>query len=258
MKITLYSWNVLHIIHELNHAIDSSPVLRKYPQEQTRLDDIVNTISKLIKSDTIFCLQEVPCDLLDTLGHKLKDCAILGYRYSRIPKLKNPKLINPYDEPAEHLVTIIHNDLLNNHEPTTNTVQYADAGKAALLVDLPTVTIINTHVPAAMGTKGRINAFKQLHKFMVDNKITNYILAGDMNASDIEIKTDLPFEDYKMAPLKGPTRKGENNKTIAYSKLDHIVVSKGINISSAVVHSDNDGGDMSDHFIVGAVVHISK
>ncbi|CAF3505137.1 unnamed protein product [Rotaria sp. Silwood1] len=127
-EFVVISWNVLHMIHEINYVYDSSPVINRYSinndfsNEKIRLNDITKTLSELlIKHSTMecfICLQEVPGDLLPML-HEMFDShanSILACKpvmhiqtYSRKPRIRVRQGSSVYNDSNESLVTIHYN-----------------------------------------------------------------------------------------------------------------------------------------------------
>ena len=272
MKLVVHSWNILHIVHELNYCLDSSPVLDEFKivtydtsGEQKRILDIYNTISKKLSKETCFCLQEVPGDLFDMLT-KLEDYTVYGYKYSREPFIRNTKIKNPYKNTHEYLVTIVHNDIAKLI-PGTRTIQFSDPGKAAFIVninldgnvqslghqDVATnkhngVDIINMHAPS-----GNSNVIKALTKIgnYIKSTETRFIIVGDMNCRIDDFKKSLEiakFSNYLIPEIIGNTRKSKKEGRIYYNKIDHVVTSDKIIVNeTSVIDIDN----LSDHYIIG-------
>jgi endonuclease/exonuclease/phosphatase family metal-dependent hydrolase len=245
MKLTVVSWNVLHIIHELNYAFGNSLVLDKYPIESTRITAIFNHIVKKLDKNTIICLQEVPGDLYDYLL-KLKSYKVLGLQYTRKPVLKNVKIENPYTNSDEYLVTIIHEDYTKD----SNEIFIEDNfGKGALITNINDLYIINAHLPM----KSRDDLLIRIKDFI--KTINKYIFIGDFNNNQIELRKELDKNNYgifKMPIFNGDTRKGKHqNGKIVYSKLDHVVHSDNMRICKTQI---NDNGDISDHYMISIVI----
>lgn len=250
MKII--SWNVLHIIHELNYALNSSYVINKYDianseaNEQKRLVDIFSTIRKHLSDETVICLQEVPGDLL-TLLKKLTGMGIFEYQYTRIPKIKNLiKYQHIYSDPAEYLVILIP-DKLAQDAKQLQTIQFDDPGKACSVVQIDKMLIMNTHVP--MGTAYREKAFEQIGEF-VDCTELDFMLVGDMNMCPDKLRDALKVfkTKSKIVEMDKPTRKGINRGVEVCSKIDHGVISSSFNVLHKFVA---DNVDMSDHSLIG-------
>ena len=127
-KFVVISWNVLHMVHEINYVYDMSPVITQYKikeewsNEKFRLNDIVKTLSQLlIKHSTIecfICLQEVPGDLLPLLremidshvGSALASQPLIHtHTYPRIPRVRKIQGASLYTDSNESLVTIHYN-----------------------------------------------------------------------------------------------------------------------------------------------------
>ncbi len=261
MKLTINSWNVLHIVHELNHALDSSPVLDEYKitakdtvNEAKRLVDIFKTIVKsLNSSSTVFCLQEVPGDLFDMLS-ELKDYVVYSYKYNREPVIKNKFISCPYKNSSEYLVTIVPADL-KDLVVGTDCVQSEDPGKASFIVHFKFgLSIVNCHVP--FGDEKRCKAFGGLFDCLEKNDhASNYVIIGDMNCRFPALKealTSNKFTDFNIPRIIGDTRKGKQNGKVFYNKIDHCVVHKKLKVGGAWV---TETGDLSDHYIIGMLVY---
>jgi hypothetical protein len=259
MKIRIVSWNVLHIIHELNHCYGSSPVLSKYgievdqSAEQTRLKDIIGEINRQLDGNTIVCLQEVPGDLFCMLNG-IGDHTAFPLKYKREPKLKGGKK-SPYKGTSEYLVTVVPNKLTKG--ANTLSVELDEIGKGALIVSILNLSIINCHAPFGKSQSSRNLFFKGIS----DLNLGGYIWVGDFNSHFRELKGDLnlhKFRDFKVLSIKGSdgneayTRKGVNNGSVFFSKLDHIIVSR-VNACSTWVKENED---ISDHFMIGATIFI--
>jgi hypothetical protein len=119
------SWNLLHMIHEIKYAHDTSPVIARYSinekwsNEKMRLNDIIKTLGELLsKYSTIecfVCLQEVAGDLIPMLRKMLDSHAdsILTskplmhiHTYSRKPHVRERQGESLYTDSNESLVTI--------------------------------------------------------------------------------------------------------------------------------------------------------
>lgn len=260
MKIKIISWNVLHIIHEFNYCSDSSLVLNKYNQtkqssnENNRLKDIVVLIHKILDNNTIVCLQEVPGDLLDILLNKLTGHTIYFNQYERQPKLKNDKIMNPYKNSYEYLVTIVPSKMITPNA-TQTTIEFKKIGKGALITKLDDLYIINSHFPPSSSQNLRSELFENINEFIKVNSAKKYIFIGDFNSGYLALKNDLncaKFIDFKIPHIKSDTRKGLRNGLITMSKLDHIIVSN-VNVCKTWA---TETDDLSDHLIIGGVIII--
>ena len=272
MKLNVLSLNVLHIIHELNHAFNSSPVLDKYGigrdtgnestrlesvrLESTRLKDLVNLISSRLSEHTIMCLQEVPGDLLNLLSEESIHHTVYSHRYSRQPKLKNQRIPNPYIDSFEYLVTMIPNALVTGLD--SSFIGFSDFGKGGLVVEINAgIRIINVHM-----TPGSIGDTRDKIMNLIDQSLESYpgkyLMIGDFNSDHLELKNDLKnnmkrLSDSTIHPIKGDTRKGLSNGIVRFSKLDHLVTSRDIPICKTFVEDTND---LSDHMMIGCIMMI--
>jgi hypothetical protein len=262
MKVNIVSWNVLHIIHELNYAFDTSPVLEKYDicktveNESNRIKDIFKAITdKLVNTGTILCLQEVPGDLLDLLLSDFgpKYHTVNSYKYSREPQIKG-KMKCPYLNKSEYLVTLMHNDI-NAQITDCKVVNFDDPGKAAIAIHFKDLCVINTHM--SFGEKIRTKALTQIYNYLVEKKCgQNYVLIGDMNMRSNELEqelhditTKLKDISFDLSIINGDTRKFRraHNGPILYNKIDLIATSKNIKLTNCAVTTNDD---LSDHFMI--------
>lgn len=251
--MNIYSWNVLHIIHEINYA-NNSPILYQYPDESKRIYDIYTYLHDIIASnaDNLYaiCLQEVPGDLLILLHQKYR---VFYYRYERVPTLKNEAIYNPYMDGYEYLVTIT-----NVHIWTYNIIQFHNPGKAALIITFnldngKLMHIANIHLPYDDNTffikeNKENNALKQIKNYF-DIYDYNYILAGDMNTDESHMTNNLNrcnFSNFYLPHLNDTTYKNiTGNK-----KIDHFIVSNAIYSLQTNVFDNN----LSDHKMIGLSV----
>lgn len=244
MLYKIFSWNVLHIVHEINHCSDSSLVIKdgKTINEVLRIEQIIKQINDVYDpSNTFICLQEVPGDLRD----KLIELKFNFYEYQlpRMPSVRNSRFKNTkvYSNFAEYLITIVPKDLTFTH----SAVQYIDQGKSCLIVKNDKFSILNTHLP--FNAVERVDSLTKVYKAM--SQQNNYILVGDTNTQIGTLTkecSDIGF-DFKFPNIKGNTRVGLNDKKIYYSKIDHIMT-KNIDVARTVVIRSND---LSDHYLVG-------
>ena len=265
------SWNVLHIVHELHHVPDASPVLDQYmikddyANEQKRLKDIVIVLEGILRDHRLMecfvCLQEVPGDLIPMLQEMLDSTmkpssngnAILYQQaYSRRPRLRNGKNEALYRDMNEYLVTI-------HYQPTGQSATNApriswtpcpvDQGKGALGLTLSSgLTILNIHVPYDYRAADAL-----LAHLPWPTKESRFLMVGDMNrgsgsmAKAMEKVTRHPV--HCVASEKN-TRVGMNEKGVRrYMNIDYFVVSPAL-LTSVVsrVKVIDDIGDISDHF----------
>lgn len=262
MEITVYSWNILHIIHEFNYVINSSPVLDKYNitktntiGEERRIFDIYKMIIKLLNKDSIFCLQEVPDDLLQVLT-KLKEYKVYSHAYNTIPNIKDNTIKSPYINNGEHLVTIIPNSLKDS-VVNMNSIQFDDKDKDGFVLNFDFgLSLINAHVP--FNSHNRLKSIQSIYDYLQKTNYKNYIIIGDMNCSNENLAEDLitaNFSDYYIPKIEGFTRKGKQNGNIIYSKLDHAIVHNSIEVINTSII---DPSDMSDHFIIKIDIILKK
>ncbi|UJR08378.1 hypothetical protein I4U23_012649 [Adineta vaga] len=273
-NFVVISWNVLHMIHEINYVYDSSPVINRYAikenwsNEKLRLNDIIKTLNDLLikycSMECFICLQEVPGDLLPLLNQMLNSHvgSTLSNKpmfhlntYSRIPKVRGQIKGPLYNDPNESLVTIHYDPTgASSNDQIYWTPCPADPGKGALTVITSSgLCVINTHVPfedqASMSLLQNIS-------WPADNSF--FVLVGDMNCKyNVFMKKIGAFTYGKVSSgLLGsittnkPTRVGLNANGIRTQHwIDHYLVSASLNelaMSPALVHDEI--GDISDHF----------
>jgi endonuclease/exonuclease/phosphatase family metal-dependent hydrolase len=260
-KIRLASWNVLHIIHELNYALDCSFVLDKWlGNESGRVNEITKKILKYMSvQNSIICLQECPGDLLTVLqSHSAHyNFTIHSYKYGRDPKIKNYKATNPYVDHTEHLITIVHNSIVVT---SSNIIQFEDPGKASLVIQLenPGLNIANIHCPFGVA---RNIAFSTLIADL-DPK-GEYIIIGDLNSEQWELEKMLDKKKYKIVSVNGYTRiakyikKTKKGDEIALreASLDHVIVTMGVKCEGIFV-APSTSENLSDHLMIGCVVNL--
>jgi endonuclease/exonuclease/phosphatase family metal-dependent hydrolase len=285
-RFAVISWNVLHIIHEMNYELNRSPVLSRYSiaektsNETIRLNDIVDTLRQLIDEhatmELFVCLQEVPGDLLvmlESLVKSLSTGTALVHKstYTRRPKLREQTNESIYVDPSESLVMIHYRPTnINGQESedaltsislsSTDQVSWIpcpdDAGKGALAITTADgLTVVNIHVPfaeqAAMSLLSNIS-------WPTDDK--RFVLTGDMNRyptslmnmiESIERNRDF-FSLLRSVSTDKATRVClTDDGTRRQSSIDYFVASTSLtnSISSSVVVRDHIG-DVSDHYPV--------
>jgi endonuclease/exonuclease/phosphatase family metal-dependent hydrolase len=267
--VIVKSWNVLHIIHELNYASGSSAVLDKYMietnplNETNRLQAIYQVIIKALSPTTIMCLQEVPEDL-SILFDQEKDYVKYVYMYKRVPRLKinlenhnnSPSEVigKVYTNNGESLVIIVHKSMIRDNT-TTHCVQFDDPGKACLVLKINDLFIMNVHMPI-IRDNGFSNAIKCMVKFLNNfDKNMKYIIVGDMNTSSSIVTQILGtyMDDFNVILYHGMSRKFRKFGKTMYSQLDHIIVSNDIQYSNFVVYPNVD---MSDHMMISVDIKI--
>lgn len=260
-QFKLYSWNVLHIIHELNYAYDCSFVLENWlNKENNRLDRMARIIVKYASHPkAVVCLQECPGDLLNMINNMniFGDFSVYSYKYGRDPKLKNHIATNPYSECTEYLVTLIGKHNLVN---STNIVQFEDPGKASLIVNINVVgklvSIANIHCP--FGTSRNV-AFQQLISELNGNE---YIIIGDLNSEQWELEKIFDRKIYKFSNITKPTRIAKSIRkirkgdeiVIRETTLDHMIGTTSTTFNQTFVEPNNN---LSDHLLIGATVQLS-
>lgn len=231
-----YSWNVLHIGHEIKYNNDTSFILDKYPNEKDRIKAIKLKIQSVLNKDlVVISLQEVPGDLLNELWWL--DVDLYYYKLPRKPSLYK----DTYTDNDEYLVTLIYDkdNIEQRCLPSyyhTDFIQYQDPGKAALIIHAHKydLTFINTHFPL----KYDINPFTLLKTYI--KHYNHCIIMGDFNCSNDSLLKDI--ESYSLRnklklytnPSKSYTYKNINKQTLKfyYKTIDHILIfSNGLNIT---------------------------
>lgn len=263
------SWNVLHMIHEINYVYDMSPVIERYSiktnasNEQRRLTDIVKTISELLvrysTMECFICLQEVPGDLIPMLhqmldshvGSKFVSKPSLHMKtYSRQPRVDRPGINRVYTDSNESLVTIHHNPYSNSNNDRIHwTPCPDDNGKGALSITTSSnITVVNIHVPfknpVAMGLLNNIVWPGNNHRF---------VMVGDMNryVEPLMKMINQPSSGQLLSiSTDKPSRVGRRQDgTLQKTWIDYYIISPSLKPSvnpPAIVHDEI--GDISDHF----------
>lgn len=259
----LYSWNVLHIIHELNYSYDCSYVIDKSQEilasEIYRLDVIAKLIVKYAsKEKSIICLQECPAKLLENIINlnTYGDYVVHIYKYKRTPKLKNHRVENPYTDCSEYLITLTGKNIFVNN---VNNVEFEDSEKGSLVIDVnidkKNIFIANIHCPFG---KLRNSAFEKL-KIELGSK--DYIIIGDLNSEQWELEKIFNKNIYKFTNINKPTRISKSIKktkkgdlvVTTESVLDHMIGTINIVFSKIFVEQNIM---LSDHCLIGTDVSI--
>jgi len=263
------SWNVLHLIHELNHnshtiseepRIFASPVLNKFYDnkndiidEYSRMAQIEKFIIKHLNSETVFALQEVPGILLNRLKTVLKNYHIIHYLYPRVPKMKDGSP-DPYGEyGSEYLVTIVSKNLAKDVSfDVIPFDKFKDFGKGALVVKVGDIDIYNYHME--FGQEKRLVDLEQLFLFSTKKLSKHQIMLGDSNMSFQDWITDsarIGFQD-NLVELKEPTREGVTKTgKLYYIQIDHISISSQLYAKNWFVENTKS---LSDHYLIGAEI----
>lgn len=259
------SWNVLHMVHEINYCFDASPVIDQYSirtdwrNEKNRINDMAKIILQFLQTNSnvecFICLQEVPGDLVtvlqEILDPTLKSKSSIHVRnYPRIPAVRHRQGPRFYTDIRESLVTIHYNPSGSSDEilwiqcPT-------DPGKGALTVKTNSgITIVNIHVP--FDTDAALSLLKNL-PWPTDN--SPYVLVGDINRDSrqfIKLLQKLTegkpnFDLIRSVPSTKPTRIGYcKDGTLGKSWIDHYLISTSLQSSPVVVYDQI--GNISDHF----------
>ena len=230
--MNVYSWNTLHMIHELNH-VQNSPICLAWnfydrsclTSEKNRIKAIMLQITGMLdsKKNTALCLQEVSGDLLLELQLFEKDFDIYWYKHTRIPRLDH-HLVNLIDNPyvlqGEYLVTLVSKALGSKPH---SFLQYGQPGKAALVVEIPLSPqsklsggqlLINTHISIVANGKKQLRWL--LECYAKEN--VKKIIVGDYNKTRKELVTDLFISPSFREPETGLTT--HMNGTC----IDHILI----------------------------------
>lgn len=218
--LKIISWNVLYRKHEKKFNPESK-ILSKYPNEDTRVKDTVNTIKSIIDHLTVVCLQECSWDTLMSLYNSLT-CHFIFYHHV------NDK---------EYIVTCVpkHNGFYKQ------VVTQSSCSNGVLVVTNGHLTIANCHlVPQAFSNKNVVN--EVVRNFPVTNMT---VFAGDFNECYTSIKRKL--QDVYTVP---PHKKTYKNKSI-----DHIFVdahsSKFLELQTGIIKTYY----LSDHNIIWCHMH---
>ena len=267
------SWNVLHMIHEINYTYDASPVVNRYrikenwANEKSRLSDITQVLSNLLvqysTTECFICLQEVPGDLLPMLhemiqshvGSVLANKPTVHMRtYSREPRIRGQQGGVVYGDPSESLVTIHYDPHAVADDSVYWTPCPADPGKAALTVKTVSgLSVVNTHVPF---NDAPARALLADIRWPDDHSL--FVLVGDINRrssnlmkmiAELQAEWGSPLQLCSIATDK-PTRAGlSSNGTLQKSWIDHYVLSAPLRdrvMPPAIVY--DEVGDISDHY----------
>jgi hypothetical protein len=267
-EFVVISWNVLHMIHEINYSYDMSPVITRYSikekwsNEKLRLNDIVKTLNTLlIKHSTIecfICLQEVPGDLIPLLrqmldshvGSTLATKPLMHIQiYSRKPGVKWQQGGSPYTDSNESLVTIHYDPYIcsNNKITGLNNAEKClasqdrvfwtpcptDNGKGALtLTTASGLNVVNVHVPSDYQA-----AMLLLNNIPWPQNNSGFVFVGDMNRDSKnfmkmigETTVDKPSSGLLFSVTTNkPSRVGVGQDGTRYKCwIDHYVVSASL------------------------------
>ena len=282
------SWNVLHMVHEINYVYDMSPVINRYAikekwsNEKLRLNDMVRTISDLLvqhsMAECFICLQEVPGDLLPLLnqmfdshvGSTLATKPLMHVQtYTRIPHIKGWQGGSVYADSNESLVTIHYDPRLvsNNNVTESNrekcqpsgdrllwTPCPSDNGKGALAVTTASgLTVVNIHVPY-----DKQAAMSLLNNIAWPENDSAFVFVGDMNRNSNKLMRmigDITAGKHSSGLLfpvttNKATRVGlRQNGILDKSWIDYFIVSTYLKHSIISPAIVHDEiGDVSDHY----------
>lgn len=238
------SWNVLHIVHEINYSFHQSPVISLFgieedvSNEQIRLREIAATLEKILtqhgNKESFVCLQEVPGDLIPLL-YQMIDSLKLKFPgsngtlhqsiYPRVPKIRNNLADNIYANTTESLV-ILHfvpnGTLVNLQEDQVSTIPCpTDNGKAAQVLKTKTgFVLINIHLPYRSP-----HAESLLHLIPWSLSQHPFVIVGDMNHSIESLLKILKTNSRAEAHMKDLVPITTNTRTrIGYDSYGHMTV----------------------------------
>jgi hypothetical protein len=244
-KLSIHTWNILHIYHEINFEKETSKTWSNWKGKETeRLTAILNRIIKLTKDNTLFLLQEVPGDLL-TLFKDQNMWNIISYVYKRVPRIKNDSEKFSYEDPQEYLVILCSKEL---EIKDNKTIQFEDPGKACLGVLLNNLWICNVHMPFGLEVaKPAITSIEEGFTGLTSSKA---IILGDMNITPENLEKIL-----------GKHSKVFNTKNLKYTQDDRKgkkIFDHGFSINNSSnfeVNCDLDEENyLSDHQLVSILV----
>ena len=258
-RVRVVSWNVLHIVHELNHSAGSSFVLDEYRgNESYRILDIFDKIRDLLgdlryPGGTIVLLQEVPGDLRDCLRAMLEEehFHIAEYCHDRCPELHDKSGEPPYGNMSEYLMAIVPCNLIDVEVFRTFGIRYG-RGKAGLVVDLTWICLVCNHFSRDRDER-REGLGKILDYLDEARMIDTALLMGDMNCDK-----SILIEDMKEAGYSGFKYVNTGAKFTRHFKveggnlggthLDHIVISSELEYeNTGIIRIDPS---LSDHDII--------
>jgi hypothetical protein len=227
-SVKIFSWNVLHIIHEWNFVGEDSLVIRKYGDESARLELILAFIKNIYDTNTscIINLQEVPGDLLDKLI-VLFNSNIYYHTYDRLPKLKKEGDI--YLNKTESLVSIVK----NVHYISSNFVSLG-TGKGYLHLNVYAfsvyLNILNVHMP-----------FK--YSNVLNLELENLFICGDFNCSSSE--SCIIFDKCNSIPNDKYTFISWRDMSVKTDILDHVLTKSSdlIDLSKPLIIHECDYSD---------------
>jgi endonuclease/exonuclease/phosphatase family metal-dependent hydrolase len=240
----LYSWNILHIIHEIKHVGNISAVINQYKilnnfgNENNRQKDIINNLKLFLETDepTIICLQEVPNDYLEELK-TIPNIKIFEYKYSRLPTLPSQYKNSPYKNNSEFLVILTKN-IENPH--SFDVIRFSDPGKACISIKVDETNYCNVHMP--FKDDEFQNSLELVVKKFINEKT---VICGDFNKthfwinkllSNIKISNNLGILAENIFQLV------ENNTTT------HITINK----------DKTENKKIYDHYLLGGFNAVSE
>jgi hypothetical protein len=209
------SFNTLYRAYEQKYNPESE-ILRKYLNEDDRLEEITGIVSEYLDQYTVICLQECSLELIELLR----------------PRIQTHTLFTHNIRDEEYLVTMT---------PTTagfsqETCEVQPGANGCLIVSNHKYRVVNYHlIPQKYAQKG-VKVLDYVRNLPQD-KIC--IVAGDFNEKHKKVKNTL--RDRYIVPFFG--------RTYRQRSIDHIIVDKSIklittvNYTTRVIETDN----VSDH-----------
>lgn len=224
--IRIFSWNILYRKYEEKFNKDSE-ILKKYPDENKRILDIVDILFSLLYEDSIVCIQECSIDILLMIKNSIQNNYSLFFYHVRH---------------KEYIVTIAPKKYKFYIE--TSVKNDTRCANGILSIRNNNIRIVNCHlIPSIFSEKDPLSIFDSL-----DLSVSTFI-AGDFNEiySKLSKKTS---EKYK-AFFYGRTYR---NRCIDNIIIDNKTASDTLSISTHNIKTTN----ISDHNIICLIVIIDK
>lgn len=210
--LRVVSWNVMYREYEEEYN-PNSEILKKYVNEQLRIEQILIFIRENITPNTIICLQEVSNDLL----WKLSEVLISSFN-----------IFSANVENNNNVVTLAPKSFLQDDFCNSSSVSHA-----YVVINNGKTRIINCHLKPQRFAKGDVLEFvKNMKK--VD---TTTFIAGDFNELHKNVYKKL--HDNFICPYYG--------KTYKKKAIDHIIFDLSDVTSYKVCKKPND---LSDHDMI--------
>lgn len=225
----IYSWNILHIVHEIKHVGNISAVLNQYnilnnfDNEKQRQSEIINKLKLFLETNEqiIICLQEVPSDYLEEFK-TIPDIKVFDYKYSRLPSLPSQFRKSPYKNISENIVIITKN-IENPHN--FNIIRFSDPGKACISIKVDEINYCNVHMP--FKDEEFQNSLELVVKQFNNQKT---IVCGDFNKTQFWI-------NKLLSNIKIPN----SFQLIENNEITHITINK----------DKTENKKIYDHFLIG-------